>query len=69
MYFGMGDVLSVRKVELPPAPRIFPVLTIRLGEDCELIAEVDFAVGGKYPVAERVPDWLLREEAQEIRER
>jgi hypothetical protein len=68
--FGMGDVRSLRAAALPAAPLTFPVvLKIRLDEDCELLADEDFVADGQWPVQEKVPVALLREEAEQIWER
>lgn len=70
MHFAQDDMRGVRMADLPIAPRTFPiVLKIRLEEDCELVADEDFVADGKFPVGQKVPETLLRQEAQAIWER
>ena len=68
--FAQDNIQGVRMADLPSAPRTFPVvLKIRLEEDCELVADEDFVADGKFPVGQKVPETLLRQEAQAIWER
>lgn len=70
MHFARGDTRFLKMENLPPAPRTFPiVIKIRLEEDCELVADEDFVAGGNYPVGEKVPNSMLRHEAQSIWEK
>jgi hypothetical protein len=63
--FMEGDIRAIRAIAFPPAPRTIPiVLKIQLGEDCALLADEDFVADGTYPLSDKVPESVLREEAQ-----
>lgn len=65
-----GDARHLLHADLPAVPLTFPVvIKIRLEEDCELVADEDFVADGKYPVNQKVPLEMLRDEAKVVWER
>ncbi|MDN7542315.1 MULTISPECIES: hypothetical protein [Burkholderia] len=64
-HFMAGDHRTIRGIDFPTAPKTLPVvLKIQLGEECPLLADEDFVADGTYPVGEKVPESVLRDEAQ-----
>jgi hypothetical protein len=56
---------SLRELCLDNVLESLPViLNIELGKDCELFADEDFVFGGNYPKAYKIPQSVLKEEAE-----